>query len=62
MATDKPSTAVNLIPKLSTREIKPEPLSVELFNRATSDLDDKGIINLKQYSKYLNKNQDPSKN
>ena len=44
---DKPSTTVNLTPKLSTRKIKPEPLSLELFNRATSDLDDKGIINLK---------------
>ena len=48
MATNKPSTTVNLTPKLSTREIKPEPLSLELFNRATNDLDDKGIINLKK--------------
>ena len=59
MATDKPSTTVNLTPKLSTREIKPEPLSLELFNRATNDLDYKGIINLKKYSKYLNKNSKP---
>ena len=59
MATDKPSTTVNLTPKLSTREIKHEPLSLELFNRAASDLDNKGIINLKKYSKYLNKKSKP---
>ena len=59
MATNKPSTTVNLTPKLSTREIKPEPLSLELFIRAASDLNDKGIINLKKYSKYLNKKSKP---
>ena len=39
--------------KLNRREIKPEPLSLELFNRAACDLDDRGVINLKKYSKYL---------
>ena len=42
MATNKPSTTENPTPKLNRREIKPEPLSLELFNRAASDLDDKG--------------------
>ena len=59
MATNKPSTTEDPTPKLNRREIKPEPLCLELFNRATSDLDDKGIINLKRYSKYLNKKSRP---
>ena len=54
VATDKPAIDVPLhldpTPKLHTKEGKPEPLSLELFNRAASDLDNKGIINLKKYS------------
>ena len=32
MATNKPSTTEDLTPKLNKKEIKPEPLSLELFN------------------------------
>ena len=31
------------------------PLSLEMFNHATTDLNDKGIIYLKRYNKYLYK-------
>ena len=55
MATDKPSSTDDPTSKLNRREVKPEPLSLEIFNRAASDLDDRGEINLKKYSKYLNK-------
>ena len=30
-----------------------EPISLELFNRAATDLNDKGEIELKKYQKYL---------
>ena len=59
MATDKPSTTVDVplhldsSPKLSSKEIKSGPLSLEMFNCAASDLDTKGIINLKKYNWYL---------
>ena len=61
VATDKPPTTIDIplyldsAPKLSAKEIKPEPLSLEMFNQAASDLDNKGIINLKKYNWYLNK-------
>ena len=61
MDTDKPSTTMDIplhldsTPKLSAKGLKPEPLSLELFSQATSDLDNKGIINLKKYNRYLNK-------
>ena len=32
-----------------------EPISFELFNKAASELDDKGVINLKKYKKYIAK-------
>ena len=53
MATDKLSTTVDVplpldsSPKLSSNEIKSGPLSLEMFNCAASDLETKGIINLK---------------
>ena len=31
------------------------PLSLEMFNRAATNLNDKGIINLKRYNIYLYK-------
>ena len=37
-------------PKLSARTINSEPVSLEMFNKATNDLSSKGIINLKKYS------------
>ena len=52
MAAKKPSTTTN-IPlrlesslKLNPTEVKSEPLSLEMFNHAASDLDDKRLINL----------------
>ena len=62
VATDKPSTTVyaplhlESTQKLRAKEIKTEPLSLEMFNQAASDLDTKGIINLKKYNQYLVKN------
>ena len=32
---------------------EPEPLSLELFNRAAMDLDKKGEIEIERYKKYL---------
>ena len=60
MATGKPSTIEDPTSKLNRREVKPELLSLELFNRVASDLDDRGEINLKKYSKYLNKKLRPT--
>ena len=34
--------------KLNSNDIKTGPLSLEMFNHAASDLDNKGIINLKK--------------
>ena len=39
-------------PLVSTNT-KTEPLSLELFNRAAADLDQKGEIELQRYKKYL---------
>ena len=40
-------------PKLSAEDVKSEPVSLEMFNRAATDLNTKGIINLKKYNQYL---------
>ena len=40
-------------PKPSAKDVKSEPVSLEMFNRAASDLNTKGIINLKKYNCYL---------
>ena len=32
-----------------------EPVSLEMFNKAVTDLETKGVINLRRYSKYLTK-------
>ena len=32
-----------------------EPVSLEMFNKAATDLESKGVINLKKYARYLNK-------
>ena len=65
MAAKKPSTTMN-IPlqldsslKLNSNDIKTGSLSLEMFSHAASDLDNKGIINLKKYSKYLSKKSKP---
>ena len=64
METKKPSTTVNIPFQLEpspmhTTDIKTGPLSLEMFNHATTDLNDKGIINLKKYSRYLYKKTIP---
>ena len=65
MAAKKPSTATN-IPlqldsslKLNSTDIKTGLLSLEMFNHAASELDNKGIMNLRKYSKYLSKKSKP---
>ena len=57
MDTKKPSTTTN-VPlqldsslKLNSNDMKTGPLSLEMFNCVASDLNDKGVINLKKYSK-----------
>ena len=49
MKTIKPKTST---PSISTNT-KTEPLSLELFNHAAVDLDQKGEIELQRYKKYL---------
>ena len=67
MEITKPSTTTSIpfhpfqlepSPMTSTN-VKSGPLSLEMFNRAATDLDDKGVINLKKYSKYLYKKSKP---
>ena len=44
------------LPSTSTAiNYKSKPLSLEMFNRAATDLNEKGVINLKKYKKYLYK-------
>ena len=40
-------------PKQIPRDITTKPLSLEMFNKVASDLNTKGIINLKKYNHYL---------
>ena len=49
METAKPTSST---PSKSTN-IKTEPLSLELFNYAAADLDQKGKIELQKYKKFL---------
>ena len=60
---EKPPTTISVpycashvdpMPSTST-DYKSEPLSLEMFNRAATDLNEKGVINLKKYKKYLYK-------
>ena len=44
------------LPSTST-DYKTELLSLEMFNRAATDLNEKGEINLKRYKKYLHQPQ-----
>ena len=44
------------LPSTSTAtDYKSKPLSLEMFNCAATDLNEKGVINLKKYKKYLYK-------
>ena len=61
METTNPSTTAS-IPyhpsqlepsSITTTNVKTGPISLEMFNCATTDLNDKGIINLKRHNKYL---------
>ena len=50
------TTHMEPLPSTSTAtDYKSEPLSLEMFNRAATDLNEKGVINLKKYKKYLYK-------
>ena len=43
-------------PSTSTpTDYKSGPISLEMFNCAATDLNDKGVINMKKYQKYLHK-------
>ena len=67
METAKPSTIMSIpfhpfqlepSPMTST-VVKTGPLSLEMFNRAATDFNDKGIINFRKYSRYLYKKSKP---
>ena len=50
------ATHMEPLPSTSTAtDYKSEPLSLEMFNHAATDLNEKGVINLKKYKKYLYK-------
>ena len=63
METTKPSTTISvpyppsqLEPSpMTITDFKTEPLSLEMFNHAATDLNKKGVINLNRYNKYLYK-------
>ena len=40
---------------MTSTDVKTGPLSLEMFNHTATDLNDKGIINLKKYNEYLYK-------
>ena len=61
METTKPPTTISVsyrtshlepLPSTST-DYKNKPLSLEMFNCAATDLNEKGVINLKSIKKYL---------
>ena len=64
METTKPSTTLSI--PYHPSQLEPSPitstdfktglLSLEMFNHAATDLNEKGVINLKRYNKYLYKN------
>ena len=48
------TTHMGPLPSTSTAtDYKFEPLSLEMFNHAATDLNEKGVINLKKYKQYL---------
>ena len=68
METTKPPTTAPVLyqpPKLkplpitstAATDYTPEPLSLEMFNQAATNLNEKGVINLKRYKKYLHQLQ-----
>ena len=50
------ATPVEPLPSTSAAtDYKTEPISLEMFNCAATDLNDKGVINIKKYKKHLYK-------
>ena len=50
------ATPMEPLPSTSaTTDYQSEPISLEMFNRDASNLNDKGVINIKKYKKYLYK-------
>ena len=50
------TTHMEPLPSTSTAtNYKSKPLSLEMFNHAATDLNEKGVINLKKYKRYLYK-------
>ena len=48
------ATPMEPLPSTSTAtKYQSEPISLEMFNRAATDLNEKGVINIKKYKKYL---------
>ena len=41
--------------KHTSKDETTEPVSLEMFNKAATDLESKGVTNLKKYTRYLNK-------
>ena len=52
-----PYRATPMEPQLSISDYCSEPISLEMINRAATDLNKKGVINIKKYQKYLHKSQ-----
>ena len=68
MEATKPPTTISVpyhtsqlepLPSTST-DYKTELLSLEMFNHAATDLNEKGVINLKMYKKYLHQRNNGS--
>ena len=65
METTKPSTTISVPyhasqlepPPMTTTNFKTEPLSLEMFNHAATDVNEKGVINLKRYINTYTKNR-----
>ena len=61
METTKPPTTISVLYRTSRLEPLPststdykyKPVSLEMFNCAVTNLNEKGVINLKRYKKYL---------
>ena len=51
-----PTSRMDPLPSTST-DYKSKPLSLKMFNRAATDLNEKGVINLKRYKKYLHQSK-----
>ena len=50
------TTPMEPLPLTSTAtDYKSKPISLEMFNHAATDLNEKGVINIKKYKKYLYK-------